>query len=138
MKEQIEHEGTVASISGNTMIVRIVASSACAGCAAKSHCMPSENQDKDIRIEGFSGDFVSGERVKVLMQQSLGFRALFLGYILPFFVVLITLLTAYQLTGNELASGLASLLILIPYYLAIKLFHRKIEKTFGFTVKKIN
>jgi len=138
MEKQVEHEGTVASICGDIMIVRIVTSSACSGCAAKSHCMPSESDDKDIRVEGFSGDFVLGEKVKVVMKQSLGFRALFLGYLAPFVVVLITLLIAYQFTGNELVSGLAALLILIPYYLILKLLNRKITQTFGFAVQKIN
>ncbi len=138
MEKQVEHEGTIASICGNTMIVRIVASSACSGCAAKSYCVPSENKDKDIRVDGFSGDFILGERVKVIMQQSLGIRALCIGYLIPFVVVLVTLLIVYQITGNELASGLSALLILVPYYLILKLLNRKITKTFGFTVQKIN
>jgi sigma-E factor negative regulatory protein RseC len=135
---QVEHEGIVASVLGNTMIVRIIASSACTGCAARSSCKPSESKDKDIRVEGFSGDFVSGERVKVIMQQSLGIKALCIGYLIPFVVVLATLLVVFQTTKNELASGLSALLVLVPYYLIIKLLNRKITKSFGFTVQKIN
>ena len=138
MENHVEHEGTVSSICGNTMIVRIVASSACGSCAAKNYCAPSENKDKDIYVEGFSGDFVSGERVKVIMRQSLGFMALLIGYIVPIVLVLATLLTVYQINGNELASGLSALLILFPYYLIIKLLNRKITETFGFTVQKID
>jgi len=138
MEKQIEHEGTVASICGNAMVVRIVASPACAGCAAKSRCMPSENQYRDIHVENFSGNFVSGERVKIVMQQSLGFRALCVGYLLPFVVTLTTLLVVYQITKNEFASGLSALLSLIPYFIIIKLLNQKITKTFGFTVKKID
>ena len=138
MEKHVEHEGTVASVCGNTMIVRIIASSACGACAAKDYCAPSEKKDKDIRVEGFSGDFVSGERVKVIMRQSLGFRAMLIAYFFPFVLVLATLLMVYQVTGNELASGLSALLILSPYYLIIKLLNQKITKTFGFTVQKID
>jgi len=138
MEEHMEHEGTVASICGNTMIVRITTSSACGSCAAKGYCVPSENKDKDIHVEGFSGDFILGERVKVIMRQSLGFRALFIAYIIPFVLVLATLLMVYQISGNDLASGLSALLILFPYYLMIKLLNQKITKTFGFTVQKID
>ena len=138
MENQVEHEGTVISMNGNTMIVRIVASSACGGCAAKNYCGTSENKDKDICVEGFSGDFVSGERVKVLMQRSMGFRALCIGYIIPFVLMLFTLLMVYQFTGNELASGLSALFILVPYYLILHLLNQKIAKSFGFTVQKIN
>ena len=138
MEKQIENEGTVASIRGNDMIVRIVASPACGNCAAKTHCMPSENQYRDIHVENFSGNFVSGERVKVAMRQSSGFRALCVGYLLPFVVTLTTLLVVYQITGREFASGLSALLSLIPYYIIVKLLNRKIAKTVGFTVKKID
>ena len=138
VEKRVEHEGIVASILGDTMIVRIVASSACNGCAAKNYCAPSENKDKDIRVEGFSGDFVSGERVKVIMRQSMGIRALCVGYFIPFVVVLATLSVVFQTTGNELASGLSALLMLVPYYLIIKLLNRKITKSFGFTVQKIS
>ena len=138
LERQVEHTGTVASVCGDIMIVRIVTSTACSGCAAKNYCVPSESNERDIRIEGFSGDFVLGEQVKILMRQSQGIRALCIGYLIPFVVVLITLLIVFQLTGNELASGLAALLILAPYYLILKLLNRKIVKSFGFTVQKIN
>jgi len=138
MGKQIEHEGIIASINGNTMIVRIVSSSACNSCAAKGYCVPSENQEKDIYVQGFSGDFVSGEQVRVMMQPSMGFKALCIGYMIPFVLVLATLLIVYNSSGNELASGLSSLLILVPYYLILRLLNQKISKTFGFTVQKMN
>jgi len=138
MENQVEHEGTVVSMNGNTMIVRIVASSACSGCAAKNYCATTENKDKDICVVDFSGDFVSGERVMVVMQPSMGFRALCIGYIIPFVLALTTLLMVYTFSGNELASGLSALLALIPYYLILHFFNQKITKKFGFTVKKIN
>ena len=138
MENHIEHEGTVASILDNTMVVRIVSSSACGGCAAKSYCIPSENMEKEIHINNFSGNYVSGERVKVVMRQSLGLMALCIGYIVPFALVMATLLTVCQITGNELAGGLSSLLILIPYYIILKMYNRKITKTFEFSVEKIN
>ena len=138
MEKQVEHEGTVASICGVTMVVRIVASSACGGCAAKSHCMPLGHQYKDIHVENFSGQFDIGDRVRVVMRQSSGFRALGIGYIFPFVVTLTTLIVVYQITRNEFASGLSALLSLIPYYIMVKIFNQKISKNFEFTVQKID
>ena len=137
IKKQVEHEGFIASICGNTLTVRIEAPSACGGCAAHGYCMPFANKDRDIRVEAFSGDFVSGERVKVVMLQSSGMWALCMGYVIPFVVVLATLVVVYHISGSELVSGLTSLLVLIPYYLILKMFNPKISKSFGFTVKKI-
>jgi len=137
MEKQVEHDGTVTSIHGNTMMVRIVVSSACSGCAAKDYCVPSESKNKDIHIESFSGNYVSGERVKVVMRQSLGFHALCIAYMVPFVVALVTLLVTYRFTENELISGLSALLVLIPYYIMVKILNRKITKSFGFSVQKI-
>jgi len=120
------------------MVVRIVASSACGACAAKNYCAPSESKDKEILVQGFSGEYVCGERVKVVMQQSLGFRALYIGYIVPLLLSLASLATVYRLTGNELASGLSILAVLVAYYSIIKLLNQKIAKSFGFTVQKID
>ena len=137
MEKKVEHEGTVASICGDTMIVRIVSSSACGCCAAKALCASADNNEKDIRVESFTGSFVLGERVRVIMQQTLGVRAVCIGYVVPLAVVLTTLLLAYQITENELASGLSSLASLIPYYLILRMFNQKFTKTFGFKVQKI-
>jgi len=137
MEKKVEHEGIVASICGNTLIVRIITSSVCGGCAARGYCVPAGNNDKEIAIKDFSGDFVSGERVMVAMQQSLGVRALCIGYLIPLAVAVASLLVVYQITGNELASGLLALFLMVPYYLLLKLFNQKFEKTFRFTVKKI-
>jgi sigma-E factor negative regulatory protein RseC len=138
MEKQVEHEGTVTDILDHTMMVRIVTSSACSGCAAKSYCVPSENKDREIKVERFSGDFVLGERVRVIMLQSLGIKALCIAYIVPFILVMIALLISWVITGNELISGLSALFILLPYYLSIKIFNEKLEKTFRFQVRKIH
>jgi sigma-E factor negative regulatory protein RseC len=138
MEKQVEHEGTIISMDNRSMTVRIVASSACNSCAAKGYCAPSENKNKDICVENFSGDFVLGEQVKVMMRQTMGFKALGIGYLTPFVLVLATLLIVFKTTGNELVGGLSALLILVPYYLTLKLLNPKMTKTFGFTVQKIN
>ena len=136
MVKQVEHEGIVASVCGNKMVVRVVTSSACGSCVAKGHCMPAENRDMDIHIDSFSGNFETGEQVTLVMRQSLGMRALFICYLVPFVLAFTALIVVYQTTRNELASGLASLFILVPYYFMLKMFNQKITKSFGFTVKK--
>ena len=138
MEKHVEHEGIVALISGNMLIVRIVSSAACSGCVARSHCSPAGSNEMDIRINDFSGEYAVGEQVKVVMRQSVGMRALLAGYIVPLVVVLLVLVMAYLLTNSELVSGLSALFVLVPYYLLIKLFNRKITRTFGFLIKKID
>ena len=48
MSDIIEHQGTVESIVGSHIRVRIVQTSACATCAAHKFCNSSESKEKMI------------------------------------------------------------------------------------------
>jgi len=71
------------------------------------------------------------------MQQSLGFKALFLGYILPLIVLVVSLFVFNALGFSESVSGLLSLAVLVPYYLMLYLFRKSIEKQFHFDIEKL-
>ena len=81
-------------------------------------------------------DWEKGEKVIVLCNEELGFIALFWAYVLPFIVVICTLLICTSLNLGELYSGLISLGILIPYYLILSLFKTKLKKKFSFDIEK--
>ena len=87
MSEEIRHEGVVLSVSGQTAHVRIVQASACNSCAARSMCMSSESQEKEmdaLMLEPMQ----SGDRVEVMVAEKLGWKAVLLAYIMPFVVML--------------------------------------------------
>jgi sigma-E factor negative regulatory protein RseC len=134
---QIEHQGFIKEIHENRIFVSIISKAACLSCTLKSACNISDVEEKIIEIntENYS-DYIINEEVDVFYSQSLGFRALLLGYLLPFLFVIFTLITLISITKNELISGLISLGILIPYYLILYMKRDKIKKTFAFSVKK--
>ena len=134
--KQIDHVGTITDIKNEKITVSILNVSACTGCHAKSACSMSDMKDKDIDIIDYSGNFKLGEEVKVVYQESLGWLALVLAYVLPFTLVLITLFTASEFT-DELTSGLLALGILLPYYILLYFFKDRLKKTFSFTIHKI-
>ena len=139
MKEpaQIEHKGIVKSINGNELQVSIIVQSSCASCNFKGSCSVSGLEEKIIDVFVANPDkYENGENVSVYYKQSLGFRALFLGYILPFLILVISLIILMLITQNELLSGVISLLILVPYYLILYFSKDKIKKTFTFSIKK--
>ena len=78
------------------------------------------------------------DAVKVIISGSMGFKALFLGYILPFLIVMCTLVIAISFDLSEPVSGLAALSTLIPYYIGLYLFKEKVNKKFIFTLIKIS
>ena len=135
--EQIEHQGIISKIIGNEIKVSIISKASCASCKIKGSCSVSEIEEKIVDV--FTDDVASykvGETVDVYYKQSLGFRAMFLGYLLPFFVVLFTLILGLSITQNEVFSGLLAMFSLIPYYTALYLSRHKHKKTFSFSIKK--
>lgn len=136
-QEKIEHTGIVQSIEDNFVNVSITSSSACAGCHASGICEVSGAEEKIIRAIN-TGDITKGELVMVMMEKSLGFKALFLGYLLPFIIVLLLLIFLTSVSVSEPVAGIIALLSLAPYYLVIYLKKEKIGKNFSFTIKKLN
>ncbi len=136
--ELVEHKGYITKVGTNQATVRIVSESACASCHAKGACTAADKEEKDIDVytAGFS-DLKIGQLVVLQGNKSLGLKASLYAYILPFFLVIITLFTCYGITKNEGLSGVISLLILVPYFLVLKHFTPKFKKTFTFTLKKI-
>ncbi len=134
--KQIDHVGTITEIKDEKITVSILNVSACTGCHAKSACSMSDMKEKEIDIIDYSSSFKLGEEVKVVYQESLGWLALLLAYVLPFMLVLITLFIATAFT-NELISGIMALGILLPYYSLLYFFKDRLKKTFSFTIHKI-
>ncbi|OFX25401.1 MAG: hypothetical protein A2041_13105 [Bacteroidetes bacterium GWA2_31_9b] len=135
--KSVEHNGRIESIDGSKINVSFIAYSGCASCHAKSYCSPSNMEEKSVDIYDFSNQFNIGEDVRVVMSQNLGFKAIWLGYIQPLIFVILTLIILSLLTKNEALSGLGSISILIPYYLILYLFRKKLKQSFSFTIKKI-
>jgi sigma-E factor negative regulatory protein RseC len=133
----IEQKGIIEEISNGTAKVHVTSLSACASCATKGACHAGESANKTVEV--FIGDqnYHKGELVNIRMNKTLGFRATLLAYILPFFVLLITLIILTELEISEVISGLLSLAVLVPYFLILYLKKDKLQKTFQFTLNKV-
>lgn len=138
MEEKILHAGIVQEVSENKITVIIVNASACSSCHASGACLASDLKEKEIEISHFSGKFHPGQMVNVVGHISQGYRAAFYGYLLPFFVVFITLIIVFSLTKNEGIAGLLSLAALGPYYIILYFLRNKIRRSFDFEISSIN
>jgi len=134
----IRHKALVKKVNGDTMTVTITNQSACAACHAKGVCTVADFQEKEIEITPIQSNYEPGQQVTVLFRESAGFTALFYGYILPFLLVLLTLIVIFPLTNNELLSGLLALAVLIPYYTTLYFFRHNLKKVFKFEVEEIS
>jgi positive regulator of sigma E activity len=130
----ISHEGVVQKIDNKSVTVIISASPACSGCHAEGSCSLAGKEEKSVIVRG-SYDFRPGDTVDVIMNESLGLTAMFLGYLLPAIIV-ITLLAVLVASGvHELTAGLISLSSGIPYFLLLMAFKKAINEKFEFNIK---
>ena len=134
----IFREGTVVSQEDSTVKVRILASSACAGCHGRHACGSAESSPREIEVRNVQETFLPGEIVRISLLKKSGFQAVWVAYLVPVFLVLATLILAYTLTGSELMAALSSLLSLLPYYAIVFLFEQYISRKFQFRIQKMN
>ncbi len=135
--KSIEHTGVIEDIDNSIIKVSIIPESACSSCYAKSVCSVSDVDNKIIEITKCNENYSVGEQVNIFYEQSSGLKAVFLGYVLPFLILFVTLIIALWLTDNEAIAGCLALGILLPYYLTLLIFKDKLKKTFSFRIKKL-
>ncbi|HNQ36313.1 MAG TPA: SoxR reducing system RseC family protein [Prolixibacteraceae bacterium] len=132
--DEIRHNGVVSAVSGSSVTVTIISQSACSACHARGGCLASDMKQKEIEVPHPGGQYVLGQHVTVILRESQGFRALLFGYLLPFLILVGTLVVVLEVTGDELLGGLAALGMLVPYYLLLYFFRERIKKSFSFTI----
>jgi len=72
----------------------------------------------------------------VKMDESLGWKAVVLGYVLPFIVLIVSIIIFLSLMKNEGFAALLSIFMLIPYYTGLYLLRNKLSKEFRFRIQE--
>jgi sigma-E factor negative regulatory protein RseC len=119
--------------------VKILSRSACAQCHARGMCTALEMAEKIINAVPVSRDPLQiGDTVVLMMEEKLGWKAIFYGFFLPFIVMVTVLFFSSALGSGETKAALYGIGSLIPYYLLLYVFREKIEKDFVFKAEKKN
>lgn len=79
--------------------------------------------------------YAVGQQVELLLERSLGYKALLLGYIYPFLVLLVSLFVAFLITCNEGLSALIAVSLMAPYYAFLYRNRDKLRSTFRFRIR---
>ena len=148
----IKHDGIIIALNEDgTALVRIVQTSACAACKAKAMCASAESAEKEMTVVLLGdGQWAVGDTVEVMVQQKMGWKAVVLAYLLPFFVMLAVMFIGNGLlamgdgaTGllgdeakREAVLGTVALCAMALYYLVLGMFKDKLQKEFSFTARK--
>ena len=158
----IKHDGIIIALNEDgTALVRIVQTSACAACKAKAMCASAESAEKEMTVVllGENGkvktennstqsyttlydstqSYHVGDTVEVMVQQKMGWKAVMLAYLLPFFVMLAVMFIGNAIWAvHEEILGTVALCAMALYYLVLGMFKDKLQKEFSFTARKKN
>ena len=134
--KEIIHEGTVEEVRDDNITVSFISQPACSSCNLKNNCTLADSEVRNLEILSEGESYHAGEKVNVVLSQSNGFRAVLIGYVLPLIIVFLSLVLLLKLTNNEALAGVASISMLIPYYLILWLLRGVIKKNFKFRLVK--
>jgi len=136
MSQIIEHTGIINSIDGQLIRVLIIQESACNACHAKGACTASDQDEKIIEVENSDSSFHVGDAVVLYGQRSIGLQAVLLAFVIPFVLILLTLLVLRPYVASEALSGTIALSMLAPYYIILSFYKKKLKAKFQFFIKK--
>ena len=137
MANKISHSGIIDSIEGDSVKVRIVQTASCESCKVPSHCNAAESKVKMVDVMGVNGTkYRVGQEVMVCASKEVANKALFLGFGLPFLLLVGVLVIVLRVSGSEGMAALASLGSLIPYYMILWLFKEKIRQQVSFRIEE--
>ena len=131
----LEQAGLVTD-SKNGRIKISLTGSGCSACH-NSLCMLGDSKAKEVEINALNENWLlAGDEVIVKINPSSGYKAVALLYILPFFLMLLSIFIVSQSGYNEGIAGLTSLLMLVPYFGLLFLFRKKLRSQCTIEVEK--
>lgn len=135
MSNKIRHSGIIHSVNNDSLQVRILQTSACAGCKVAGHCSASESKEKMIDVFGNFPESRVGQKVTIVASTQVGIRAVVLGFVVPFVIMVGVLLVLMRLTSSEPLSALLSVVSLIPYYMLLYVCRDRLREKLSFTIE---
>ncbi len=135
--KNIEHTGTVEDISSDIVSVKIQPRTACGSCKSKLYCGLKDVDDKVIEITtNKAKEYKIGQEVTITLKESLGYKALMIGYLIPLIILMVALIPMMLITNNEPLSALVAVSLMVPYYTIVYVKRNKLRKTFNFYIKE--
>ena len=135
MEHRISHEGIITAIDDNKVEVKILSKSACASCNIKGACNMSEMKEKIIVIpRPEDKEFSVGQNVNISMGLGQANKAVIFAYVIPTIILFSMIFILNYFKIEEGINALISIGSLIPYYLILFLFKKKIKRKFEYEI----
>ena len=137
MSNVIQHKGTIHSVDGQMVRVRIVQRSACASCKVAAQCTAAESKEKIVDVlTDNAANYTTGQEVTVQADTSVGMKAVLIAFVIPIVIMMAVIITTLRLTDNELMAALCGLAVLIPYYIILFFCRNKLRNILTFSIKE--
>lgn len=133
-KGYLEHVGIVTESQGNHVKISLLGTG-CSGCH-NSLCMLGSSKAKEVDLVAIENGFLAGDEVLVKINPKSGYKAVTMMYLVPFVLIMITLIFVAHAGYGEAVTGIASLLVLLPYFFMIYLLKKSFAKQCKFEVVK--
>ena len=135
--KEISHKGRIVEITPEVTTVEIVSESACASCHAKGLCSLGDSKVKTVKVPTRAWDnYQPGDEVNVLLQASMGHKAVWLAYVIPLIIMVAVLMVLTETGVHELISGIVAIASIGVYYFVLWLFRNKLKNEYIFNIKK--
>jgi len=92
--------------------------------------------EKFVDVESTDDTLRIGDMVNIVGESSTGLLAVLLAFVIPFMLILTSLFVLRDIVPNEAVSGTVSLALLIPYYIILSLFNKKLKRKLQFRIEK--
>ena len=134
-KSCTHRQGVVVALNGTQARVQFINESACASCHAKTACGVGDTKLYEVEAQVADGEELHlGDRVIVSVRNEQGHFAIFLGYLLPFLLLMAGMVTFHLLGFGELFLALSMLGIVVVYYLVLYGLRSRLSRRFSFTI----
>ena len=136
MSESISHKGVVIKVTPQVTTVSFTQHGACSECHAAGLCGMGDMAEKAVEVptDPYTKRQV-GDEVEVLLKASMGFKAVYLAYLIPLLIIIAVILGLLALGVSEVVSALAGLGAVAAYYLVLWLCRGKLQKEYVFIMK---
>lgn len=135
MNERVSHDGIITGINGDEVEVKILSKSACVSCNIKGACNMSEMKEKIINVPyPKNKDLSIGQEVKISMGLGQANKAVIFAYVIPTIILFSMIFILNYFKIEEGINALISIGSLIPYYLILFLFKKKIKRKFEYEI----
>ncbi len=135
--EAVRYRGVVQDVGDSSLSVKIMKASSCASCSVRGHCSTVGAEEKTIEVDNVSAAaqlYKRGDEVWLIGTESMGRSAVLYGIVIPFLVMVASLLVFSRLNISEPLMALGAFVMLVPYYGLLYANKDKLKRKFSFLV----